>query len=68
MCFNLNWKLLICADLTFFQYDVNAILEEAGDPLRQVRKSLRSNAVLLGAERKLMMRTLTKHLYYDKEG
>lgn len=50
------------------QYNIEEILVNAGKLLRPVRKTLGAKGLVIGPLRKLMMRTLVNHLFYDEKG
>ncbi|KAK3928417.1 Protein SSXA1 [Frankliniella fusca] len=45
-------------------YDVDEILKDAGDKLKETRIQLKSNGIVFDKERKAMIRALTKHLFF----
>ncbi len=47
------------------QYDVKAVLEEAGHKLKDVRELLDKNGIVFDNHRRLLVRTLTKYLFFE---
>ncbi|KAK3924484.1 Zinc finger protein 282 [Frankliniella fusca] len=50
---------------TLREYDVEAVLEDAGDKLEKVRKELQTKGIVYGNDRKLLIRTLTRYLMFE---
>lgn len=52
----------------FEQFDIEAILSAKGEKEKDVLEVLKSEGIVYEAQRKLMMRTLTKYIYFDEKG
>ncbi|KAK3910168.1 RNA 3'-terminal phosphate cyclase [Frankliniella fusca] len=50
------------------KYDIEAILSGKGEKEKDVLEVLKSDGIVYEAQRKLMMRTLTKYIYFDEKG
>lgn len=50
------------------KFDIEAILSAQGEKEKDILKVLNSEGIVYEAQRKLMMRTLTKYLYFDEKG
>ncbi|KAK3920770.1 Histone-lysine N-methyltransferase PRDM9 [Frankliniella fusca] len=53
---------------TLPKFNVFDILKSKGTELKNVCKTLKKDGVVYGPQRKLMMRTLTRHLFFNEKG